>query len=851
VNELTNRTVTKPDVPEEVQARWQRIVDIMAMVLGVSAGLIMKVDPPQIEVFRSSATEGNPYRKGERSNLNSGLYCETVMKRRAPLLVPDALKNPEWDRNPDIKLGMTFYLGYPLSWPDGEIFGTICVLAGKDNSRAVQSRELISEFRQVIERDLRLMIEDCERRDLLAELQRHRDKLTEMVAEQTSELERSKAELEERLKFEDLISGLSWNFVDLPPDAVHIEIIHALKRICVFFGADHCGFFEVLTDLRQIDPVNVSHEEGMQTDPINVVLTSRHPWAYHQLIDAKEPVIFSSLESLPPEANVDRAQWEGEGVQAMLMLPLCIGSRVTHLIGLWSGRLTREWPLAHIRRLNLFGEILAKGLLHLHADKALRRSERGLAEAQRIAHLGSWEWEIDGGNIHLSDEVYRIFGLPPRAFGTTYEAFLASVHPDDRQSVQQAVNESLSDPDKPCSIEHRVIRPDGTERVVHQRGETLFDKDRGPMRMIGTVHDISERKQAEEALKRAFDEIKRLKEQFEAENIYLREEVELKGGARDIVGVSNPIKYVLYRIQQVAPTGATVLLTGETGTGKGIFARALHEGSDRKGKPFVHVNCAGLPANLIESELFGREKGAFTGSTAKQIGRFELADGGTIFLDEIGELPPELQAKLLKVIEDGEFERLGSPHAVKADVRIIASTNRNLEEEIRQGRFRKDLFYRLNVFPLTIPPLRQRREDIPLLVKFYLGTFNKKYAKDIKIIPKNTMNAFENYDWPGNVRELINVVERAVIVSRGSELRLAEKIDALPIDLVQRNGPEGENPRETKGMDEVEREHILRTLQETGWRVQGERGAAQLLGINPSTMRARMRRLGIKRPGKD
>ena len=296
--------------------------------------------------------------------------------------------------------------------------------------------------------------------------------------------------------------------------------------------------------------------------------------------------------------------------------------------------------------------------------------------------------------------------------------------------------------------------------------------------LLFTLSDVTQIKELE-ALEKAFDEIKKLKEQLEAENIYLREEVELKDGPRDIVGVSNPLKYVLHRIQQVARSKTTVLLTGETGTGKGLFARSLHEASDRRDKPFVNVNCAGLPPNLIESELFGREKGAFTGSTARQIGRFELANGGTIFLDEIGEFPLELQAKLLKVIEDGEFERLGSPHTVKVDVRIIASTNRNLEEEIKKGRFRKDLFYRLNVFPVTIPPLRERREDIPLLAKFYAERFSKSHGKDIRKIPTNTMKVLENYSWPGNVRELINVIERAVIVSAGPELRLAEKIDAL------------------------------------------------------------------------
>ena len=366
--------------------------------------------------------------------------------------------------------------------------------------------------------------------------------------------------------------------------------------------------------------------------------------------------------------------------------------------------------------------------------------------------------------------------------------------------------------------------------------------------MLFTLSDVTQIKELE-ALEKAFDEIKELKEQLEAENIYLREEVQLKDGPKDIVGVSNPLKYVLHRIQQVAHSKTTVLLLGETGTGKGLFARYLHEASDHRDKPFVNVNCAGLPPNLIESELFGREKGAFTGSTARQIGRFELANCGTIFLDEIGEFPLELQAKLLKVLEDGEFERLGSPRAVKVDVRIIASTNRNLEEEINKGRFRKDLFYRLNVFPVTIPPLRERREDIPLLVRFYTERFSKSHGKDIKKIPTNTMKVLENYSWPGNVRELINVIERAVIVSAGPELRLAEKIDAPPVSPIREKGYMATEAQETKGLEQVEREHILRTLQETGWKIEGPKGAAQLLGMNPSTMRARMRKLGIRRPG--
>lgn len=252
----------------------------------------------------------------------------------------------------------------------------------------------------------------------------------------------------------------------------------------------------------------------------------------------------------------------------------------------------------------------------------------------------------------------------------------------------------------------------------------------------------------------------------------------------------------------------------------------------------ITVNCSSLPANLIESELFGREKGAFTGANARQMGRFELADGGTIFLDEIGEMPLELQCKLLRVLQDGEFERLGNPRTIKVDVRIIAASNRNLEEEIRAGRFREDLFYRLSVFPITIPPLRQRKEDIPLLVHYFVGKYNKKIGRQIETVATETLSALQEYHWPGNVRELENVIERAVITSQGPALQVLDRFDTF-------RAPGGE--QDIKALADLERDHILQVLQKTGWRIEGEKGAATILGLNPSTLRARMRKYGLRR----
>jgi formate hydrogenlyase transcriptional activator len=338
----------------------------------------------------------------------------------------------------------------------------------------------------------------------------------------------------------------------------------------------------------------------------------------------------------------------------------------------------------------------------------------------------------------------------------------------------------------------------------------------------------------------AYEEIAGLKARLEQEKIYLQEEIKAEHNFGNIVGQSPAIGRVLKTVETVAPTDATVLLLGETGTGKELLARALHDLSPRKDRALVRVNCAALPAGLIESELFGHERGAFTGALVRKIGRFELADGGTIFLDEIGDLPPDLQAKLLRVLQEGEFERVGSTSTLKVDVRVIAATHRDLEKASQGGTFRPDLYYRLSVFPISIPPLRERKEDIPPLVKHFVMKYNGKLGKRIEAIAEKTMNALLDYSWPGNVRELENVIERAVIVSTGSQLELG---GWLPKPSVPQTGAR------ILMLDELEREHIIKTLELTGWRVSGERGAAKLLGMKPTTLDARMKKLGIKKKG--
>lgn len=356
-------------------------------------------------------------------------------------------------------------------------------------------------------------------------------------------------------------------------------------------------------------------------------------------------------------------------------------------------------------------------------------------------------------------------------------------------------------------------------------------------RLIGDVFaNALMRKRSDRALQQAFQEIKALKERVEAENVYLREQVRRYRHYEDIIGESEAIQRVLRQVEQVAETDSTVLIQGETGTGKELIADAIYRLSKRRDRVMVKVNCAAIPETLMESELFGHERGAFTGASTRRIGRFEAAHRGTMLLDEVGELPYHLQSKLLRVLQDGTFERLGSSKSVTVDVRVITSTNKDLKKAVQDGSFRPDLYYRLNVFKITVPPLRDRREDIPALVRSFVSEYAEKMDKKIETIPREAMDAYRQYQWPGNVRELKNAVERSVILTRGNVLNAF-----LPADI-------GNTPSQVPSLEEMERKHILEVLELTHWRVRGREGAAELLKIKPTTLESRMEKLGIRRP---
>ncbi|HEX7331067.1 MAG TPA: sigma 54-interacting transcriptional regulator [Pyrinomonadaceae bacterium] len=412
------------------------------------------------------------------------------------------------------------------------------------------------------------------------------------------------------------------------------------------------------------------------------------------------------------------------------------------------------------------------------------------------------------------------------------------IHPEDLARCLDSFDTAFESR-QPLQIEYRLRAATGEYRWIYDSGTPRFSSEGEFLGFIGTCIDITDRKRTEESIKKAHAELNELKNQLQAENIVLQEEIRLAHPVTSMVGQSKAIQYVQYKIGQVAQTDSTVLILGETGTGKELVARAIHEQSKRKDRSLIRVNCAALSPTLIESELFGHERGAFTGAAARKIGRFELANHGTLFLDEIGELPLELQTKLLRVLQEGEFERLGSSHTIKVDVRIIAATNRNMEAAIEKGVFREDLWYRLNVFPITVPPLRQHREDIPLLVEHFAKAFSVSLGKPINEISAATMRKLCDYSWPGNIRELANVVERGVINSTGPVLHIADQFASLSTSESAST--------QARTLAEIERDYIIRVLEEVYWKIEGPSGAAAILGLNPSTLRTRMAKLGIRR----
>ena len=481
------------------------------------------------------------------------------------------------------------------------------------------------------------------------------------------------------------------------------------------------------------------------------------------------------------------------------------------------------------------------------AEQTLRRSEGYLAEAQRMTRCGNWAWDVKSGAIFWSQEFYRIYESNPEEVTPSWAYILERVHPDDRAGVEERAKLESTQKDKGVSEgDFRIVFPDGRIKHLHSIAHPVLNESGEIVEVVGTTMDVTEQYEARAALETAFEQIKELRDQLYKENIALREEIDKVSMFEEIVGSSEPLRQVLSQVAKVAATDSTVLILGETGTGKEMIARAIHRRSRRAGRAFIRVNCAAIPPTLIASELFGHEKGAFTGASQRRLGRFELADGGTLFLDEIGELPAETQSALLRVIQEREFERVGGTQTVSVDTRVLSATNRNLRAAVEAGTFRQDLFYRLNVFPIQMPSLRERADDIPLLVEYLIDRYAKKAGKKIRNIDKKTLALFQEYSWPGNIRELQNVVERAVVLC-DSEIF---SVDSTWLKRELPSGPSPLNPplRALGRLDEAkERELIESALAQTGGRVSGPSGAAALLGVPRQTLESKISNLGINK----
>ena len=458
----------------------------------------------------------------------------------------------------------------------------------------------------------------------------------------------------------------------------------------------------------------------------------------------------------------------------------------------------------------------------------LQRSEFYLSEGQRLAHAGSWAFDSAGFD-YWSPELSRIYGLDPASKAPTVQEYLGCIHPEDREFMANLIKRVLVEA-SPFDVTKRIVRPNGEVRYCRCVGAPVFE-NQTLKKYVGTAIDVTEHEFLTQ-------ELRRREAHLAEENIVLREELGKTSMFEEVIGTSSALQMVLARAAKVAPTDSTVLIMGETGTGKELIARAIHKRSKRSERPFISVNCAAVPSSLIMSELFGHEKGAFTGAVQRRLGRFELAEGGTIFLDEVGDLPMETQIALLRVLQEREFERVGGTEVLRADVRVISATNRDLQAAIEDGAFRSDLYYRLNVFPIKLPPLRERKEDVPLLVNYFVDRYATRAGKKIKHIQKKALEALQEYSWPGNVRELQNVIERSLIIGETNEFSVDKSWFS--------NEPQ---PGSSVAVDHTstERQRIEAALAQSNGKVSGAHGAAAKLGMPPSTLESKIRSLRINK----
>jgi formate hydrogenlyase transcriptional activator len=686
--------------------------------------------------------------------------------------------------------------------------------------------------------------------------------------------------LKKEAEFQKIVAKISTLFINLPTNKIDEAINEQFKEIGEFFNADRVTIGKLNGKGELLSATNMWFSDKIDGEKLaTAMIGTTYPNLVNHLKD-KEYWSFSDPDDFSPW-HPERETVGKMPFKSGLIIVTSFEKPIIELFVIDFTQSNRVWTKNIIEQVKLLGNAFSNALNRKRAEEALLKEtefKQLVSEtSSRFIGLSGVEFEAAIQNslseisIYFKADAVRLFSLSLQGEILKQRFIWQSEHLQPAGELAQinsmvypnfathfskgksvVFNKFIDSPDWPNI--RKIIKFSGIKAGIGVPLESdKFGVDIFTMGNVVSGHqwpkDIIEksktigqallnailRNEAEVEIQKGYSEIKQLKYQLLQENIYLKEEIKGITNFDTIIGQSKALKYVLFRVEQVAPTDTTVLISGETGTGKELFTNSLHQLSLRKNKSMVKVNCAALSPTLIESELFGHERGAFTGANEKRIGRFELADGGTIFLDEIGELSLEIQAKLLRVLQEGEFERLGSSKTIKVNVRIIAATNRNLEEEVKKNSFRVDLYYRLTTFIITIPPLRDRKEDIPLLVRFLVNKLEKKFNKSIKKIPQGLMRKLVNYSWPGNVRELENVIENGLIISNGEVLK-AE----VPGNI-------GLGSLEKSKLEDFEREHIIKVLESVDWQIGGKDGAAERLGLKRTTLNSKMKKLNIEK----
>ncbi len=791
------------DIPSDVLCKWQEIVDMLAGVIRVPSALVVKVEPPVAKVLLSSDSKGNPCPRGAVSPLDTGLYCETVMKTRLPLLVADALQEEEWKYNPDIRLGLISYLGYPVTWPNGQIFGTICVLDNKRNEYSPLYRKFLLQCRDLLQADLKS----------LANLGR--------------EIETQRAHLEEL-------------FARVPEAIVLLDVDDRIIRVnaeftTIFGYPEEEAVGRCLNDLIAADDLREEAEDyrrrvSLQGETLAFETVRKHKSGARVPVSivgvplvsaAGQRFSYSIYRDVTERRRLeDELKRERDRLRLLLEITNSMISKLDlrHLIEALSTNL-----LSVLRCDQCCLLLPDSDSDQLRATMLYNAEGRGTASEGTMVPIHS---SVEGKVFRTAKSLWL------KNFEEAREDLEIFGSADSRRLVANPMAEGLrSGCYLPLVSRGRVL---GVLSAGKRSENTFADEDVAFFEQVAHQVAIA----VENALD--YEQTREDRDKETEQKLYLQEEIRADHNFGEIVGESGALKSVLQQVSIVAPTDSGVLILGETGTGKELIARAIHDLSARRDRSFVKLNCAAIPLGLLESELFGHEKGAFTGAVAQKIGRFELANKGTLFLDEVGDIPLGLQAKLLRVLQEQEFERLGSNRTHKVSVRIIAATHNDLSKMVKQHAFREDLYYRLKVFPITVPALRERAEDIPKLVRHFARLYAQKMNRKIETIPAPAMEALVRYRWPGNVRELQNFVERAVILSPASVL-CAPVAELEPVHAVPRSA------RPENALAKVEREHIVRALEESKWVVGGRNGAAARLGLKRTSLVYRMQKLGICR----